>query len=169
MSMSPEQEIFKQLRRLLVLKRYEQPPPGYFKDFSHQVIIRIQAGERVEDSIFERLHWEAPWLHRLWTALEAKPILAGAFGVAVCGLLISGIVYSEKMEPAAASFSSLPTPEPSELGLMAAQEQPPAESLFPGAPRPSFSNTGSVTTLPNRASIFTEVKEMQRPWVVPIN
>ena len=46
--------------------------------------------------MIERLLWEAPWLQRIWAAFEAKPILAGAFGVAVCALLISGVIYSEK-------------------------------------------------------------------------
>ena len=58
-----------------------------------QVIARIKAGERGEEgALLERLFWEAPWLQRIWAAFEAKPILAGAFGVAVCGLLISGVI-----------------------------------------------------------------------------
>ena len=97
MSMSQDTENFEQLRRLLALKRHEQPPPGYFNDFSSQVIARIKLGERGEDSAGTgRLFWEAPWLQRIWAAFEAKPVLAGAFGVAVCGLLITGVIYSEK-------------------------------------------------------------------------
>ena len=34
----------------------------------------------------------------LWAALEAKPILAGAFGAVVLSLLIFGVIYSEKIE-----------------------------------------------------------------------
>lgn len=96
--MSRESEEFGSLRRLLVLKRHEQPPPGYFNHFSAQVIARIKAGERVDEGVLDRLFWEAPWLQRLWAALEAKPILAGAFGAVVCGLLIFGVIYSEKLE-----------------------------------------------------------------------
>ncbi len=94
--MNPEQDEFQQLRRLVVLKRYEQPPPGYFDDFSQQVIIRIRAGERIEQfSLFEALSWEAPWLQRFWRMLETRPIVAGGFGVAVCGVLLAGLLLSE--------------------------------------------------------------------------
>jgi hypothetical protein len=99
MSMSQDTENFQQLRRLLALKRHEQPPPGYFNNFSSQVIARIKLGEGEDrGSVFERLLWEAPWLERIWAAFEAKPILAGVFGVAVCGLLITGMVYTDKAD-----------------------------------------------------------------------
>src|SRR5262249_41936649 len=77
------------------LKRHEQPPPGYFHHFSRNVIVRIQAGERALDTTsLERLLWEAPWLQRFWTALEAKPVLAGALGVAACAMVLAGLIYS---------------------------------------------------------------------------
>jgi len=92
--MSQDSQDFESLRRLLALKRHEQPPPGYFNDFSSQVIARIKAGDQAEENPLERLFWEAPWLQRLWAALETKPVMAGAFGAAVCALLIGGVVYS---------------------------------------------------------------------------
>ena len=90
---------------MLALKRHEQPPPGYFNHFSGQVVARIKAGERVDESVLDRLFWEAPWIQRLWAALEAKPILAGAFGATVCGLLIFGVIYSERLERQAGRYS----------------------------------------------------------------
>ena len=99
MSMSENTENFERLRRLLALKRHEQPPPRYFIDFSSQVIARIKRGERTEGApVIERLFWEAPWLQRIWGAFETKPILAGIFGVAVCGLLMTGVIYSDRTD-----------------------------------------------------------------------
>jgi len=135
MSMRPEQENFVQLRRLLTLKRYEQPPPGYFDRFSRDVIERIRAGEQLlEASWFERLGWEAPWLQRVWSVFDTKPVLAGALGVAVCGLLISGIVYSEQVEPPQASFATaVEQPLASRAGSQAAnplfRAQPASQGL----------------------------------------
>lgn len=98
--MNRDSENFESLRRLLALKRHEQPPPGYFNRFSGQVIARIKAGEKGEAApALERWLGEAAWWRRICAVLEAKPLFAGAFGAAVCALLISGIVYSERAEP----------------------------------------------------------------------
>jgi len=97
--MSQNTENFESLRHLLSLKRHEQPPPGYFNNFSSQVIARIKLGEVGEErAIPGRVIWEPPWLQRILAAFETKPILAGGFAVAVCGLLITGIIYSEKSD-----------------------------------------------------------------------
>jgi hypothetical protein len=93
--MSQDIENFEQLRRLLRLKRFEQPPPRYFHEFSAQVIARIERGERGEGHAGAGwMSWEAGWVHRIWAAFEAKPVLAGAFGVAVCATLITGVIRS---------------------------------------------------------------------------
>ncbi len=106
MSMSEDTENFEQLRRLLALKHHEQPPPGYFNDFSRQVILRIRAGERGEETaLLDRFSWEAPWLQRIWAALETRPILAGAFGVALCGLLVAGVVFSDNGDVASGALA----------------------------------------------------------------
>ena len=104
MNMSQDTENFEQVRRLLKLKRYEQPPPRYFNDFSAQVIDRIKRGERGEENALAGwVLWEAAWLQRIWAAFEAKPVLAGAFGLGICATLITGMIYSEKsdIEPVA--------------------------------------------------------------------
>jgi hypothetical protein len=120
--MTPEQE--NQLRRLLKLKRYEQPPPGYFNNFSRQVMARVAirvANDR--EPLMERLFRAAPWVQRFVAVFEAKPALAGSFGAAVCALLIGGVIFSEKMESAPASFMPVPTETadaavaPSPIGL----------------------------------------------------
>ena len=100
MSMSQDTESFEQLRRLLRLKRYKQPPPCYFNDFSSQVIARINLGERGEHKapLMERVLWEASWLQRIWAALEAQAVVTGAFGLAMCASLITGVIYSERSD-----------------------------------------------------------------------
>ncbi|MEK7707721.1 MAG: hypothetical protein AAB380_06970 [Verrucomicrobiota bacterium] len=117
--MTPEPENFDALRRLLKLKRYEQPPPGYFNHFSRQVVARLRldvSKNRAHPLV--RLSWEAPWLRRLLEAFQAKPELAVTFGAAVCALLVGGVIYSESMEhkpatlPAMSADANQATPVP---------------------------------------------------------
>lgn len=80
--MEPPEENFEQLRKLLELKRRETPPPGYFEDFSSNLIARIQA----EDD-----RPAAVWWRRFFPGFDTSPIMVGAYGVIVASLVIVGV------------------------------------------------------------------------------
>ena len=147
--MNHDSQEFARLRRLLALKRHEQPPPGYFDRFSTQVIARIKAGEIGEpESVVSRFLGGSLWWQWLSAALEAKPAFVGAFGAAVCGLLVAGIVYSES------------SPVPPESGLMAGDRSPlVSPSLAMGDAVQSsqiiFSSTNPVA--PVSSSLFDQI------------
>jgi len=150
MSMNADQENFESLRRLLALKKHEQPPPGYFNDFSHQVIMHIRNNGPGEQGLgLEAMLWQTPCLHRFWRALEHNPLLAGGFGVLVCALLLSGVVFSER-----ASTPDLSIADPkSEIALkdLSTLDNP----LLAKPPQSEFSSsTKGVSTLESRASLF---------------
>jgi len=109
--MSQDTENFESLQRLLTLKRHEQPPPGYFDSFSRDVILRIKAGDRGEDAY--GYFWQLPWLQRIWSALEARPVIAGGFGLAACSLLVLGVVNADTdrmdVQPVAAAPQAVAT------------------------------------------------------------
>jgi hypothetical protein len=112
--MNPENQNFERLQRLLKLKRYEQPPPRYFNDFSGQVINRIRAGQPESQSEAAAAAWEASWLQRVLSIFEAKPLLAGAFGLAVVGVLVGGAFSSDEVEipvgPSSFAGTQMPLP-----------------------------------------------------------
>ncbi len=109
--MNPDQDDFKQLRRLLALKRHERPLPGYFETFSHQVISRIEAGELPRpDGLLARLFRQAPWRQWRWPQFGFKPVLAGAVGLAACGMLIIGLVSSGSGPMDASTAALVPRP-----------------------------------------------------------
>jgi hypothetical protein len=160
--MSQDTENFEQLRRLLALKRYEQPPPGYFNDFSRQVIVRIQTGDLGhEANLLERLFVEAPWIQRLWQALEARPLMAGACGVAICGLMLTGVLYSDRAEvtPVALVPVAESGPAPLALNSASAPDQPfvtdPVALVQPGTPRPI------LTASPGDGSLLGDLKQLK--------
>lgn len=93
--MDSQPENFENLRRLLALKRHEQPPPGFFDGFSRAIYVRLQGGEAAQPVGWERVAWEAPWLVRLWDALSVKPLLTGAMGVAASAMVLAGVLSAE--------------------------------------------------------------------------
>lgn len=102
MSASPENS--DPVEKLLRLKRYEQPPPRYFKDFSGRVIDRIERGEG-----------RASWWERF--GFDLRPALAAGAGLVACGLIVYGVATTEgtagQMGVAGdGSFQTARVPEP---------------------------------------------------------
>jgi len=109
--MDTEHEQFEQVRRVLALKRHEQPPPGYFQDFSSKVIARIHASQGVR---------RVTWRQRFGLDFQFSPALVGAVGVVVCGLLLLGVLTAPgESQPSTlagaggpSSFFATPVPDP---------------------------------------------------------
>ncbi|MDB6112633.1 MAG: hypothetical protein JWR69_4383 [Pedosphaera sp.] len=99
MSNAPEE--FEQLRKLLKLKRHEQPPPGFFNDFSSRVLDGIERNKAATPA--EKLWEGVPWLARFFRVLENNVLAAGGFATAICAVLIGGVVYSEYVDQVPAS------------------------------------------------------------------
>lgn len=158
MNMSPEQEEFKDLRRLLALKRHEKPPPGYFHHFSDQVIAGISSGERGESpSFLERIFSETVWLQRFWASLERKPALAGAFGTAVCLILVLGIIYSGRLD-SPQGYAEIPLVTPVGLAQESTRAHPLAQPVTVSA---SLSSTAPLANTPAGGSLFDEIRRVQ--------
>ena len=166
--MNQDTENFEKLRRLLTLKRYEQPPPRYFNDFSSQVITRIKRGERGDGyASVGRMLWEAPWLQRIWGAFEAKPLLAGAFGLAVCATLITGVIYSERtdLQPVAlipGTESSIASP----LELANAMAENSAALINPIA-AVEGSSTNPIAALQTGGPLFENLQAQPASFTFP--
>jgi len=108
--MQPEHRDGAPLQRVLKLKRYERPPPLYFNNVSAHVIASIRAGGASKaDSSLGQLEWEAPWLHRLLAAMQAKPIYGWVFAGALCALVVGGVVSLEKPDTLPAGIGGAPT------------------------------------------------------------
>src|SRR5712671_3327302 len=106
--MTEDSPDFKQLQRLLSLKRHEQPPPGYFHHFSREIIVRIKAGELGESAQARWWALDGTWLQKLWSVVDAKPVFAGGIAVAFCGFFASTAMLSETGVMAEVGIKDIP-------------------------------------------------------------
>jgi hypothetical protein len=163
--MNENKNDFDALRQLLKLKRHETPPPGYFNNFSDQVIAHIRSSKAGDARAAGNVSGTS-WLSNFFQLFELKPAFAGAFASALCLLLVFGVVYADRpdsgtqsflpnADTSTASFASVtPTAVPSEnydVGLMTSNSPSaslqPVASLF-GSENPlvqpvSFSTSGN--------------------------
>ncbi len=125
--MNPTSDNFEGLRRLLALKRYEQPPPGYFHRLTDTIMARIEA-ETARESWWQR------WLGRR----QLTPALAGAFALFVGGFYFLGLTLGEHGDPAAVADNGIasagpvewshPTVPPAPAAMVPAQLAPPMDA-----------------------------------------
>jgi hypothetical protein len=91
--MSSPGDDFKDLQKLLALKRHEQPPPGYFYYLPEKIMVRLEQEQEKESLAVHSTWWE--WLV---ARFDARPWLAGAYACAMSGLLIMGFRVSQIMQ-----------------------------------------------------------------------
>jgi hypothetical protein len=155
--MNEHENNFELLRRLLVLKRHETPPPGYFNYFSRQVLQRIRAGDTGKSaSRLEELFGQGAWLGKLLQAFDVKPVFASAFAGALCLLLFLGIIYAERPD-----LSSQPVLQYATTAASFAAVSP---SLSPSADQMGIvSSTEPVLSLQPVASLFGQQHSLAQP------
>ena len=160
-----EQEMdFEALRKLLSLKQHEVPPPGFFDDFSGQVVSRIRRGDTEgSDALGSRIFTEAPWLLRFIRTMQAKPAYASAFVCALLLLLVIGIGYTDN--PGTTPESFMPT-QVSEVSSPIAAVAP--SFLDESASQPGLvSSTNPVLNLEASAPAFVPSNPLYRPVAFP--
>jgi hypothetical protein len=146
--MNENENNFESLRRLLAFKNRETPPPGYFNDFSRQVVARIRAGETSESSV--------AWFSRLIQAFEFKPAFAGAFASALCLVLVFGIVYAERPDAAPQPLLTSSTQVSSPLAMAS-----PTDFIPPTGSSGLIASNNSVLNLGSVASLFNQPNQNQ--------
>ena len=76
------------IARLLRLKRYEQPPPGYFENFLHEF------RRRQRDELLRQQPWRI-WFERAQgLAVQCKRGFLAPYAAAVAAVLMCGAVFS---------------------------------------------------------------------------
>lgn len=145
--MAHENESFDALRKLLALKRYEVPPPGYFDRLPREIHVRLAAARQADASPRAEAPVQASWLATFLRLIESRPSFVGALGAAVSGVILAGIVY--------AHYRDIPaTPMVPEL----VQTPPilPGVADIPGliAGAPALSSTNPVIPRPPVSLLF---------------
>lgn len=83
-------EEFESLRKLLALKKYEQPPPGYYRRLPDQIRARIKADEDLSK--------ESEWWTWMVARFDARPAMVCVYGCGLSALLLLGFRVSEEFE-----------------------------------------------------------------------
>ena len=157
--MNENENNFESLRRLLVLKRHETPPPGYFNYFSSQVLQRIRAGDPgTSANLLEDLFGQAPWLEKLLHSFDVKPVFASAFAGALCLLLFIGIIYAERPD-----FTSQPVLHTAATTTASFAAMSPTALSQPADQMGIVSSTNPVLSLQPVASPFGQQSSLAQP------
>ena len=126
-----------EIARLLRLKRYEQPPPGYFENFLHE-FHRRQRNELLRQPLW-RICWERA--HDFMFRLDVRSLAsypAAAAAVLVCAAVISLKIYQEPQSANVALQSPPALSEPVNAGGEWTLASPVAARTFRTQPLRSF-------------------------------
>jgi hypothetical protein len=165
-NMSEKNENFTDLKHLLKLKRHEIPPPGYFNNFSGDVISRIRAGESAGgESLLEQLQARSAFWGNVLQIFSAKPGLIGALATSLCLLLLLGVALVDRSESGQAAAQGSLVAEGIPMPSDASPTLASAEPL--GSPDGGITvSTNPVTSLQPVPTLFGSA---QNPLFQPVN
>ena len=93
---------FESLKKLLALKRHEEPPPGYFDRLPGEIRARIAHAQASPE----------PWWRRWLATWDLSPALATSYAVVAVTLVVGGI-WMTKQPVAEGGPQIVTTPVPS--------------------------------------------------------
>ena len=93
---------FESLKKLLALKRHEEPPPGYFDRLPGEIRARIAHAQASPE----------PWWRRWLASWDLSPALATSYAVVAVTLVVGGI-WMTKQPVAEGGPQIVTTPVPS--------------------------------------------------------
>ncbi|MEO7166442.1 MAG: hypothetical protein ABI787_12105 [Spartobacteria bacterium] len=119
-----ENELGNEIGQLLRLKKFEQPPPGYFENFLHEF------HRRQRDELLRQPVWSVLWqrlsdsLFRFnIPSLTSYPVAVAA--VLVCAAVLSLKVYQSPQSPSVAVIDATPVSSmPSVIDQMTTEQVP---------------------------------------------
>jgi hypothetical protein len=170
--MSEKNDNFDPLKQLLKLKRHEIPPPGYFSNFSGDVLSRIRAGEAGgSDSIFERMQSSSPFWSSMLALFTAKPGIIGGLATSVCVLLLVGVVLLDRSDSGQAVADTMPGQPAATVADSGVLDATPAlASAVPLAPADAgvgiSVNSNPVTSLQPITAFGSEQNPLFQPILV---
>ncbi|MFN7140823.1 MAG: hypothetical protein ACK4UN_15915 [Limisphaerales bacterium] len=132
--MNTDPENFEELRKLLALKKHEQPPPGYFNELPGKIWTRIERENAAPASF-----WEG-FLSRF----VLRPTVAYSFAFVVCATLIVGIGSS--LNDGQQAGTGTPMVLQSQPGTMPTT---PALAELGDTPHGNESSTNPLVPMPN--------------------
>jgi hypothetical protein len=108
---------FEKLRKLLALKRHEEPPPGYFDRLPGQIRSRMAQAEAVPEPFWRR--WFSAW--------ELSPALATSYAIVTLGLVLGGVWLARQPNPnGGQQVVTVPQPNTNQNpGLVTSNSAPP--------------------------------------------
>ena len=136
--MNLNEENFDSLRKLLALKRHEQPPPGYFNDLPGRISARLatEPSEPFWKNLFPRLQWQTA--------------LGYSFSVAIFAVLFftahTSLKTSSEIEPVLGGNQP--------VGVAPAVPTALDEKFLAGNLRVGATNGGGTNLTPELPSIF---------------
>jgi hypothetical protein len=152
--MNETDQNFEELKRLLKLKQHEVPPPGYFNDFSGQVIARIRAGEAGGSRDYvERLQSGAPWVVNLLRIFETRPGVIGGLATSLCLLLVLVVVFDDRSDIASKNLLTISEPSTATAENPVASMNAPALLAASGSTG-IVASTNPVTSLQPAITMF---------------